>query len=240
VNPTEPKVIVALDFFSQSETLDFLDKIDVSQCRLKVGKQLFTATGPELVRKLVARGYDVFLDLKFHDIPNTVGRACKAAADLGVWMVDVHAMGGGRMMDAARAGLGDSASRLIAVTLLTSSDRFEMEQIGLVGTPDTLVMRLADLANRHGLDGVVCSASEATALRREYPDDFCLVTPGIRLSATASNDQKRTVTPGQAIDNGADYLVIGRPITQAKDPAGVLESINRSLVHNRCGSLIDE
>ena len=240
MNPADPKVIVALDFSSQSETLAFLDKIDVSQCRLKVGNQLFTVTGPDLVRKLVARGYDVFLDLKFHDIPNTVGQACSAAAELGVWMVNVHAMGGGRMMDAARAGLGDSASQLIAVTLLTSSDRLEMEQIGFVGTPGILVMRLAELANRHGLDGVVCSAREAIALRREFPDDFCLVTPGIRLSVTASDDQKRTVTPGQAIVNGADYLVIGRPITQAKNPAGVLEGINQGLVHNRCGSLIDE
>ena len=240
MNPTNPKVIVALDFSSQSETLAFLDRIDVSQCRVKVGNQLFTATGPELVRKLVARGYDVFLDLKFHDIPNTVGQACRAAADLGVWMLNVHAMGGGRMMDAARAGVGDSTSRLIAVTLLTSSDRLEMEEIGLVGTPDTQVMRLAELANRHGLDGVVCSASEASSLRRKFPEDFYLVTPGIRLSSSASDDQKRIVTPGQAIENGADYLVIGRPITQAKNPAGVLEGINQGLVLDRCGSLIDE
>ncbi len=230
VVPADPKVIVALDFSSQFETLAFVDNIDISQCRFKIGKQLFTSTGPELVQKLVTRGCELFLDLKFHDIPNTVERACKAAADLGVWMLNVHALGGGRMMDAARAGLGDSATRLIAVTLLTSSDQDEMAEVGLAGTPDALVMRLAVLSKEHGLDGVVCSAREAIALRRKFAEDFFLVTPGIRLKTAVADDQKRTVTPGQAIENGASYVVIGRPITQAKDPAAVLEHINEQLI----------
>jgi len=234
---TDPKVIVALDFSTRSETLDFVDKIDVSQCRLKIGKQLFTSAGPELVRELVTRGCELFLDLKFHDIPNTVEQACRAAADLGVWMLNVHALGGGRMMDAARTGLGDSATRLIAVTLLTSSDQLEMEEVGLAGTPAALVMRLATLARQHGLDGVVCSAREAIALRRKFTGDFLLVTPGIRLQTTAADDQKRIVTPGQAFENGASYIVIGRPITQAKDPVAVLEHINEQLIHERGGPI---
>lgn len=229
VKLADPQVVVALDFSSRSETLAFIDRIDVSRCRLKVGKQLFTSAGPELVRELVARGCDVFLDLKFHDIPNTVELACKAAADLGVWMLNVHAMGGGRMMDAARTGIGGGATRLVAVTLLTSSDALEMEQVGLTGTPATLVVRLARLAKRHGLDGVVCSAGEAIALRGEFSAEFHLVTPGIRLQSAPGDDQKRIVTPGQAIKNGASYLVVGRPITQAQNPDVVLENINREI-----------
>ena len=226
---TDPKVIIALDFFSAAETLDFVERLDSRECRLKIGKQLFTSAGPALVKKLVAQGHDIFLDLKFHDIPNTVAQACRAASDLGVWMVNVHALGGSKMMSAASAAIASSPTKIIAVTLLTSSDQQEMDELGLQGNPETLVLKLAGLAKNSGMDGVVCSASEAIALRREIAGEFSLVTPGIRLEADSSDDQKRIVTPGQAIADGASYLVIGRPITQAKDPAAVLKRINREL-----------
>ena len=226
---SDAKVIVALDFFSESDTLAFVDKIDTRCCRLKIGKQLFTATGPKLVRRLVDSGCEIFLDLKFHDIPSTVERACRSAVELGVWMLNVHALGGGKMMDAARAGVDSSSCKLIAVTLLTSADQLEMSEVGLVGTPDMLVVRLAALAKQYGMDGVVCAAGEAPLLRRHISDEFCLVTPGIRLLRNPEDDQKRILTPRQAIASGSDYLVIGRPITQAEDPAAVLETINREL-----------
>ena len=226
---TGSRVIVALDFPNERDVLAFVDSIDAHSCRLKIGKQLFTACGPQLVRRLVDAGHHVFLDLKFHDIPNTVGEACRAATDLGVWMMNVHALGGSRMMEAAQKAVDGSDSLLIAVTLLTSADQQELDELGLPGTPESLVLRLASLAERAGLDGVVCSAEEGPVLRKQLAANFLLVTPGIRLADDSKGDQKRVLTPGHAVANGASYLVIGRSITQATDPAAVLQRINREL-----------
>lgn len=229
-NQTTP-IIVALDFSSEYETMQLVDQLDPSLCRLKVGKELFTHCGPSLVCKLVDKNYDVFLDLKYHDIPNTVARACAAAADLGVWMLNVHAMGGQKMMQAAREALSmTDAPLLIAVTWLTSSGQAELDALGIDATPDVMVNRLAKLTQNAGLDGVVCSAQEARLLRQTFGADFALVTPGIRLessefSSVQKDDQCRVVTPKNALDNGASYLVIGRPITQADNPCKVLRTI---------------
>jgi len=225
------KVIVALDFATQKNALALVDRLDPKMCRLKVGKELFTVAGPALVEQLVERGYDVFLDLKFHDIPKTVASACKAAAQLGVWMVNVHAIGGRRMMEAAREVLDDSPKRpkLIAVTVLTSMGREDLNELGIPGEPQDTVLRLARLAHESRLDGVVCSAQEAPLLRQELGTDFCLVTPGIRPANTSQDDQVRIVTPAEAIRLGSDYLVIGRPITKAADPLQVLQQINLEL-----------
>jgi len=214
----DPRIIVALDFSSAEDALRLINKLEPRLCRLKVGKELFTAAGPQLVEKLMLKGFDVFLDLKFHDIPNTVASACKAAANLGVWMVNVHALGGRKMLMAAREAITQESTRLIAVTLLTSMDQDDLDDIGLQGRPEQIVERLARLAKDCALDGVVCSALEAAHLRQQLGKDFCLVTPGIRPSDGQADDQKRITTPRQAIQNGADYLVIGRPITQANDP----------------------
>lgn len=226
-----PKVIVALDFATQNNALALVDRLDPKMCRLKVGKELFTVAGPALVEQLVARGFDVFLDLKFHDIPKTVASACKAAAKLGVWMVNVHAIGGRRMMEAAREVLDDAPNRpkLIAVTVLTSMGREDLNELGIPGEPQETVLRLARLAHESRLDGVVCSAQEATLLRQELGSEFCLVTPGIRPANTSQDDQVRIVTPVEAIRLGSDYLVIGRPITKAADPLQVLQQINLEL-----------
>lgn len=225
----ESRIIVALDFSTESDAWCLIDQLQPQLCRLKVGKELFTAAGPRFVEKLVSRGYDVFLDLKFHDIPNTVAQACKAAAGLGVWMLNVHALGGRKMMLAAREAISNSNARLIAVTLLTSMDQSDLADIGLQGSPDQIVERLAQLTNECGLDGVVCSALEANRLRQLLGNDFCLVTPGIRPTDASSNDQKRITTPKQAILNGAHYLVIGRPITQAINPVLVCQEINSEI-----------
>ncbi|MHB1618521.1 MAG: orotidine-5'-phosphate decarboxylase [Sulfuricella sp.] len=226
-----PKIIVALDFAAQEEALALADRLDPRQCRLKVGKEMFTVCGPVLVKMLMQRGFEVFLDLKFHDIPNTVASACKAAARLGVWMVNVHALGGRRMMEAAREALEGAASRprLIAVTVLTSMGQADLNELGIPGEPRETVLRLARLAQSSGLDGVVCSAQEAQLLRQELGTDFCLVTPGIRPANAAQDDQVRIVTPTEAIRLGSDYLVIGRPITKADDPLRVLQQINLEL-----------
>ncbi|MBL8498580.1 orotidine-5'-phosphate decarboxylase [Nitrosomonas sp. JL21] len=224
-----PRIIVALDFNSAGEALSLADRLHPELCRLKVGKELFTAAGPQLVEKLIAKGFDVFLDLKFHDIPNTVASACKVAHDLGVWMVNVHALGGRKMLQAARSAIPENSTRLIAVTLLTSMDQDDLEDIGLQGEPAQIVGRLARLASDCALDGVVCSALEATHLRQLLGKDLCLVTPGIRLSGGEAADQKRITTPQQAIQNGSDYLVIGRPITQATDPLLVCQQINSEI-----------
>ncbi|MHB9103128.1 MAG: orotidine-5'-phosphate decarboxylase [Sulfuricella sp.] len=223
-----PKVIVALDFATQKNALALVERLDPSLCRLKIGKELFTVAGPALVERLVERGFDVFLDLKFHDIPKTVASACKAAAKLGVWMVNVHALGGRRMMEAAREVLDDAAKRpkLIAVTVLTSMGREDLNELGIPGEPQETVLRLARLAQESRLDGVVCSAQEAQLLRQELGTDFCLVTPGIRPANASRDDQVRIVTPSEAIRLGSDYLVIGRPITKADDPLRVLQQIN--------------
>jgi len=228
---SKSKVIVALDFPGASDAMRLVNRLSPADCRLKVGFELFTAAGPEFVRSLTRDGYDVFLDLKFHDIPNTVVSACEAAATLGVWMVNVHTLGGMKMMRAARDALGSAGKRplLIGVTLLTSHDDEELKDLGISGTLDSEVTRLADLASRAGLDGVVCSAKEAPGLRARFGRDFCLVTPGIRPNDSARDDQVRVVTPQAAVKNGADYLVIGRPITQASDPVEVLARINREL-----------
>lgn len=228
---TTSRVIVALDYPAADAALAFARGVRPQDCRLKIGKELFTAAGPALVETLVKQGFDIFLDLKYHDIPNTVAGACKAAAQLGVWMLNVHASGGRAMMEAAREAVGDGAGRpkLIAVTLLTSMGAREIEEVGLVGDAAAAVRRLARLAQASGLDGVVCSAQEAAMLRGECGQGFCLVTPGIRPAEAASDDQQRVMTPAAAVAAGADYLVIGRPVTQARDPAAALAAINREL-----------
>jgi len=224
----DPRIIVALDFAAQEDALALAALLDPTLCRLKVGKELFTAAGPALVERLAGSGFEVFLDLKFHDIPNTVASACKAAAKLGVWMMNVHALGGSRMMEAARASLEGMVKRprLIAVTVLTSMGPRDLKELGLPGEPRETVLRLARLAHASGLDGVVCSAQEAAPLRQELGAGFCLVTPGIRPAFAAQDDQVRIVTPAEAIRLGSDYLVIGRPITKAADPLQALKQIN--------------
>jgi orotidine-5'-phosphate decarboxylase len=227
------KIIVALDFDAESKTLAFVDRVDPKQCRVKVGKELFTRCGPSLVKQLVARDFDVFLDLKFHDIPNTVAHAVAAAADLGVWMTNVHASGGSDMMNAARASIAtlSPAQRpiLIAVTVLTSLSAADLQAVGVSASPAEQVLNLARLAQNAGLDGVVCSAAETAALRCVLGADFCLVTPGIRRPEDATGDQKRVVGPAEAIANGSDYLVVGRPITQAEVPLAALADFNRAV-----------
>jgi len=222
------KIIVALDFPDAASALALVDRLDPALCRLKVGKELFTVAGPDLVRALVARGYEVFLDLKFHDIPNTVAAACRAAAGLGVWMMNVHASGGRRMMQAAREALAELPQRplLIGVTVLTSMSAEDLAETGIAAEPADQVMRLASLTQACGLDGVVCSAQEAALLRQRLGEDFRLVTPGIRPAGSEAGDQRRVMTPTQAIAAGATDLVIGRPITAAADPVKVLQSIN--------------
>jgi len=223
-------IIVALDFPSEKETMQLADQLEPSLCRLKVGKELFTRCGPSLVKQLVDKNFDVFLDLKYHDIPNTVAKACAAAADLGVWMLNVHALGGEKMMQAARQAMSaDDSPLLIAVTWLTSSGQAELDALGIQSTPEEMVSRLAQMAKDSGLDGVVCSAQEAPMLRKNMGDDFYLVTPGIRLAGAKQDDQNRVVTPEKAIADGASYLVIGRPITQAEDPCRVLGKIAESI-----------
>ena len=228
-----PRVIVALDYDDKANALAFVEQLDPSLCRLKVGKEMFTLFGPEFVRQLVDKGFDVFLDLKFHDIPNTVAKACRAAAELGVWMVNVHASGGREMMKAAKAAIAASSNpdtKLIAVTVLTSMDKQQLNEVVDDVTPDQQVMKLASLTREAGLDGIVCSAQEAMALRQVFDDDFLLVTPGIRPIGSDAGDQKRIMTPTEAIENGVSYLVMGRPITQSDEPKRVLEDVNASLV----------
>lgn len=224
------KVIVALDFPSDIATMQLVEKLNPELCRLKVGKELFTRCGPALVKDIIASGFDVFLDLKFHDIPNTVAKACESAADLGVWMVNVHSMGGVAMMEAARSALShDDAPLLIAVTLLTSSGENELRALGIDQKPADFVKRLASMTQQAGLDGVVCSAQEASMLKQQCGDNFLLVTPGIRPENSNADDQNRIMTPRQAVDNGSDYLVIGRPVTQSDDPVRVLQEINTQI-----------
>jgi orotidine-5'-phosphate decarboxylase len=228
----EPRVIVALDYAQAASALAFVERVSPSDCRLKVGKELFTRSGPDLVRRLVGDGFDVFLDLKYHDIPNTVARACEAAADLGVWMLNVHAGGGLAMMEAASQALhraGEEAPLLIAVTVLTSMDDTALNQVGVPVSAEKQVLRLARLAGHAGLDGVVCSPREVAPLRAELGKDFLLVTPGVRPAGAALDDQSRVMTPREAVMAGASYLVIGRPITKADDPTAVLRAINVEL-----------
>lgn len=225
---TDPKIIVALDYPSEQPALELADKLDPARCRLKVGKELFTRSGPQLVAALQNRGFDIFLDLKFHDIPNTTSAAVAAAADLGVWMVNVHASGGERMMVACRERLesfGKDRPLLIAVTVLTSMGAEDLAAVGIGDAPEVQVARLAALAGQCGLDGVVCSAQEAVTLKTQMGRDFKLVTPGIRPLTAELGDQQRVMTPEQAIRAGSDYLVIGRPITRAQDPLAALNGI---------------
>ena len=227
----DPKIIIALDYPAALPALALVDKLQPSLCRLKVGKELFTATGPALLEQLMNRGFEIFLDLKFHDIPNTTAQACKAAAGLGVWMVNVHALGGRKMLEAAREAIASSARRpkLIAVTLLTSMAQDDLAGLGINATPAEMVLRLATLARDSGLDGVVCSAQEAALLRKQCGTDFCLVAPGIRPAHASLDDQSRVMTPQAALCAGASYLVIGRPITQAADPLQALLDINKEI-----------
>ncbi|MEK6749104.1 MAG: orotidine-5'-phosphate decarboxylase [Pseudomonadota bacterium] len=226
-----PRVIVALDYDNADQARVFARRVRPELCRLKVGKELFTRGGPRVVQELMAAGYDVFLDLKFHDIPTTVARACRAAADLGVWMVNVHASGGSAMLYAAREALAAVARPplLLAVTILTSLSAEELRAIGFAGSLESNVQRLANLAREAGLDGVVCSAHEAAMLQRLWGTRACLVTPGIRPAGSVQNDQTRIMTPREALKAGASYLVIGRPITGAADPLAVLSTINAEI-----------
>ena len=225
------KIIVALDYADAASALALVDRLDPALCRLKVGKELFTAAGPELVRTLVARGFEVFLDLKFHDIPNTVAAACRAAAGLGVWMMNVHASGGRRMMTAAQEALTDlpQPPLLIAVTVLTSMSAEDLNEVGIADAPADQVLRLARLTHACKLDGVVCSAQEASMLRANLGADFRLVTPGIRPAGSAAGDQRRVMTPIEALRAGATDLVIGRPITAAPDPLTALKQIQSDM-----------
>ncbi|WP_313021030.1 orotidine-5'-phosphate decarboxylase [Atlantibacter hermannii] len=225
---TASPIVVALDYDNRDKALAFVDRIDPQDCRLKVGKEMFTLFGPQLVRDLQSRGFDVFLDLKFHDIPNTTAKAVAAAAELGVWMVNVHASGGARMMQAARDALtpfGKDAPLLIAVTVLTSMEASDLADIGITLSPAEHAERLARLTQQCGLDGVVCSAQEAVRFKSELGRSFQLVTPGIRPEGSEAGDQRRIMTPQQAQQAGVDYMVIGRPITQSTNPSQTLRDI---------------
>jgi len=231
MHETDPRVIVALDFPTQTQALALVERLDPALCRLKVGKELFTRLGPAFVEELNRRGFEVFLDLKFHDIPNTVAAACEAAAELGVWMMNLHASGGRRMMEAARERLEQRGERplLVAVTILTSLSREDIAEVGFAGAPEENVLRLASLAASSGMDGVVCSPREAGAIRARLGREFLRVTPGVRPRAARADDQRRVMTPAEALAAGSSYLVIGRPITAAADPITALQEINREL-----------
>ncbi|EJD6081478.1 MULTISPECIES: orotidine-5'-phosphate decarboxylase [Providencia] len=231
-NQTYSPIIVALDYEDANAALAFVERLDPRDCRLKVGKEMFTFNGPQFVKSLHERGFDVFLDLKFHDIPNTVARAVAAAAEMGVWMVNVHAGGGARMMEAARQALevyGKEAPLLTAVTVLTSMDESDLVGVGINVPPAIHAERLALLTKECGLDGVVCSAHEAQRLKTLCGSDFKLVTPGIRPAGSEVGDQRRIMTPQDAIKAGVDYMVIGRPITRSENPALTLQQINQSI-----------
>ncbi len=227
----DPKIIVALDYANAADAINMVEQLDPKLCRVKVGKELFTRTGPSFVEQLVKRDFQVFLDLKFHDIPNTVAGACAAAADLGVWMVNVHASGGRRMMEVARERLEKCSNRpyLIAVTILTSLSQSEIEEVGYSGEPAKNVLALAQLTHESGLDGVVCSPLEAGLVRNEIADNFLLITPGVRPRTAKKDDQIRVMTPADALQAGSNYLVIGRPITAAVEPLEALREIQAEI-----------
>lgn len=222
-----PKILVALDFDDLDACLSLVDQLDPKFCRLKVGKEMFTLFGPQLIETLQLKGFDVFLDLKFHDIPTTVSKALKAAASLGVWMVNVHASGGQRMLDAAAEAVksGSHQPLLIAVTVLTSMSEADLPLIGVSASPEEQVLRLSSLARNAGLDGVVCSPHEVSVIKKTCANNFLCVTPGIRPAFASKGDQHRIMTPSEALAAGSDYLVIGRPITQAKNPLEALRLI---------------
>ena len=225
-------VIVALDFADEKQTLQFVRRLSPELCQIKIGKELFTATGRHLVEQLVNQGFKVFLDLKYHDIPNTVASACKIAAQMGVWMVDMHASGGQRMMEAAAEAVSQFQQRpyLIGVTVLTSMAQTDLAQTGVDRSIDEQVMHLAKLSQQSGLDGVVCSAQEAVILRDQIGKEFLLVTPGIRLNSKSEDDQRRIMTPKEALAAGSSYLVMGRPITRSADPVLLLQQINLGMI----------
>ncbi|PSJ21088.1 orotidine-5'-phosphate decarboxylase [Halomonas sp. ND22Bw] len=229
--PTASPLIIALDYASLDAALCMADRLDPARCRVKVGKELFTRSGPDVLEALHGRGFEVFLDLKFHDIPNTVAGAVQAAAEQGVWMVNVHAGGGGRMMEAAKQRLvqHDLSTHLIAVTVLTSMAAEDLSEVGVTATPAEQVERLAALARDSGMDGVVCSAQEAGRLRTLCGDDFLKVTPGIRPATADAGDQRRVMTPTTAMAAGSTHLVVGRPVTQAEDPMAALAAIEAEL-----------
>ena len=228
----EKRIIVALDFNKAKIALSLVDSLDPKLCRLKIGKELYTACGPGLLKQIQDRGFEVFLDLKFHDIPNTVAKAVNVAGNMGVWMLNVHASGGQAMMEAAREALlkfGSQRPKLIAVTVLTSLAQVDLNQVGIDCSPEEQVSKLAFLTRDAGLDGVVCSAAETRMLRVQLPKEFCLVTPGIRRATDAVGDQKRVLGPADAVRNGSNYLVVGRPITQADSPNEALLEFNSAI-----------
>lgn len=229
--PTDSRIIVALDFPAAEPALALAMQLDPERCRVKVGKELFTMAGPALINELVARGFDVFLDLKYHDIPATVAAACRAAAGLGVWMINVHASGGRRMLEAAAEAVRQSHHKplLIAVTVLTSLSETEFAELGHERTIEQQVSALAGLSQACGLDGIVCSAQEAAVLRRQLKSDFLLVSPGIRPAGSDAGDQRRIMTPADAVRAGVDYMVIGRPITRATNPLAALQAIEEEI-----------
>ncbi len=228
---SDPKIVVALDYPNESEAFSLIDQLDAKLCRLKVGKEMFTHLGPNFVEKIQHKGFDVFLDLKYYDIPNTVAMACKAAADLGVWMLNVHASGGKRMMEAAASAIANHQNKphLIAVTVLTSMSEDDLIELGINNSPAEQALMLAKLAKKSGMDGVVCSAQEAHIMRENLSDDFLLVSPGIRPAGSKADDQRRIMTPGEALKAGSDYLVIGRPITQSPHPLETLKEIDSQI-----------
>lgn len=228
---SDPKIIVALDYPEEKQAFELIDQLDADLCRLKVGKEMFTHLGPAFVEKIQSKGFDVFLDLKYHDIPNTVAKACEAAASLGVWMVNVHASGGRRMMEAAAEAVAKHQQKplLIAVTVLTSMSQEDLTELGITETPADQAVKLATLAQSSGLDGVVCSAQEASRMRQQLGNDFLLVSPGIRPAGSKADDQRRIMTPVDALNAGSNYLVIGRPITKSDNPLGVLRTINSEI-----------
>ncbi|MGS0681640.1 orotidine-5'-phosphate decarboxylase [Shewanella sp. 125m-7] len=229
---TDKPILVALDYDNKNDALQLIDQLDPDMCRLKVGKEMFTLFGPQLVTDIHNRGFELFLDLKFHDIPNTVAKAVAAAAELGVWMTNIHASGGLAMMEAAKRSLeqyGDNAPLLIAVTVLTSMSDEELKLLGINVPASEHVLRLAALTKQAGLDGVVCSAQESSLLKAKFGQDFKLITPGIRPVGADKGDQHRVMTPPEALAAGSDYLVIGRPITKAADPLKALQAIHQTI-----------
>ncbi len=231
LNADQSPIVVALDYPTPKQAIEMAKQLDPSKCRVKVGKELFTASGPVILEQLHKMDFDVFLDLKFHDIPNTCAGAVAAAAELGVWMVNVHASGGERMMNAAAEAIANKNNKplLIAVTVLTSMEQSDLAGIGLDINPQQQVERLAKLAKQSGMDGVVSSAQEIELIKNLCGNDFLTVTPGIRPVGSAAGDQRRIMTPQEAVNIGGDYLVIGRPITQAEDPKKACIDIVNSL-----------
>lgn len=235
-----PQLIIALDYAEVKHADVLVAQLDPRRVKLKVGKELFTRAGPDFIKQLVSQGFDVFLDLKFHDIPHTVAKACQAAADLGVWMLNVHALGGRHMLAAAQQSLQawtDDKPLLVAVTILTSMSIDELNEVGLTGTVSDYVSKLALLAQDCGLDGVVCSAQEAQLVRNLCGPEFCLVSPGIKVADQAGADQRRTSSVTTAINNGVDYIVIGRAVTQAEDPLQVIKQIELDIEQCAAGGL---